>query len=148
MLQYVVEVSDCIEAQNILENFLSKIDPLVIEDVDLVLDCKEENRKGLLKPMLRVKVNAEKCTMHVKKQVEEILSKSYNLNKYGLRFQGIKEGCIELLYYISTPLKSYLLQFKMSEDIVAEFLKHKIVSLQIDEFELKIAKVSDVTVRN
>ena len=144
LLQYVVEISDCKEAQDIFAEFLSRIDPLAIEDVDLVLDCRVEDREGLLKPVLRIKVKAEKCTTTIKKWVEEIVSKTYNLNRCTLLFQGIKEGCIELLYYISKPLKLYLLHLKVSEDVVTKFLAHKIVSLHIDEFELKIP--SDITV--
>ena len=144
LLQFVVEISDCKEAQHIFVEFLSRIDPSAIEDVDLVLDCRVEDREGLLKPVLRIKVKAEKCTTTIKKRIEEIVSKIYNLERYALRFQGIKEGCIELLYYTSKPLKLYLLQLKVSEDIVAEFLAHKIVSLHIDEFEMKFP--SDTTV--
>ena len=137
LLECVVEMSDCGEAQEIFEEFLSRIDPSVIEDVDLVLYCGEEHQEGSLKPVLRIKVNVEKCTVNIKKQVEEIVSKTFNLDKYALRFRGIKEGCIELLYYISKPLKSYLLdllELKISEDTVAELLSYKIMSLHIDDF--------------
>ena len=148
LLQFVVEISDCKEAQHIFAEFLSRIDPSAIEDVDLVLDCKVEDREGLLKPVLRIKVKAEKCTTTIKKRIEEIVSKTYNLERYALRFQGIKRAVlsyyIELLYYTSKPLKLYLLQLKVSEDIVAEILAHKIVSLHIDEFEMKFP--SDTTV--
>jgi len=147
LLWYVVEVSGCREAQDILEEFLSRIDPSAIEDVDLVLHCKVEEWEGVLEPVLRIKVNAEECTLNVKKDVKEIVSKKYNLDKYFLCFQGIKEGCIELLFYISRPLKSYLLQFEITRSILAEFLTHKIISIHIDEFELKIpSDISDTRV--
>ena len=100
LLKYVIEISECGEAQRIFEEFLSRIDPSVIEDVDLVLYCGEENQEGSLKPVLRIKVNTEKCTLNIKKQIEKIISKTYNLDKYALRFQGIKEGCT--LLYIKT----------------------------------------------
>ena len=113
-----MEVADCREAEQIFQQFLSKIDPSAIEDVDLVLHCKAEYPEGLLKPVLRVKINTEKCTKNIKNQAQEIISKKYELDKYGLCFQGIKEGCIELLYYISKPLKLYISQFEVSENIV------------------------------
>ena len=148
LLLCIVEVADCREAEQIFQQFLSRIDPSAIEDVDLVLHCKPEYLEGLLKPVLRVKINTEKCTKNIKKQAEEIISKKYELDKYGLCFQGIKEGCIELLYYISKPLKLYLSQFEISEDILSEFLACNIISLYIDELELKIpSKSVDVTVR-
>ena len=147
LLQYIVDLSGCAEVQEIFEEFLSRIDPSAIEDVDLVLHCGEENQEGLLKPVLRVKVNAEKCTANIKRQVEKAISVKYTLDKYALRFCTIKEGCIELLYYISKPLKSHFLKVIISEDIVEDFLANKIISLQIDEFKLKIpSNNSDTTV--
>ena len=147
LLKYVIEISECEQAQRIFEEFLAEIDPSTIEDVDLVLHCGEENQEGLLKPVLRVKINTEKCTLNIKRQVEKVISIRYTLDKYALRFCGIKKGCIELLYYISKPLRSHLLQFIISEDIMEEFLANKIISLQIDEFKLKIpSSNSDTTV--
>ena len=138
LLQYIIEISDCAEAQEIIQDFLSRIDPSAIEDADLVLHCREEKHEGLLKPVLRIKVNAKKCTLSIKRRVEEIVSKSYDLNKFALHFHGIRDGCIELLYYISKSLKIYLLQFKISEDILKKFLAIKIISLYINGSELKI----------
>ena len=146
LLLYIIEISNCREAQEIFEDFLSRIDPTAIEDADLVLYCKEEHREGSLKPTLRVKVKTAKCTPNIKSMVEEIVSKAYNLDKYALRFQGIKEGCIELLYYISKPLKLYLIQFNISRKIIlGEFLIHKIISLHIDEFELMVSIADSYT---
>ena len=147
LLCYVIKLSECREAEEIFKDFLSKIDPLSIDDVDLVLHCREDHWKGLLKPLLRIKVNTEECTLDVKKMVEEVLSNSYELKKFSLRFQGIKESCIEFLYYISQPLKIHLLQFKITESILEDFHTHHIISLHIDEFELKVpSKIIDITV--
>ena len=144
-LQIVIELSGCAEAQVILKDFLSRIDPSAIEDADLVLYCKEEHREGSLRPELRIKVKADKCTSNIKSTVEEIVSKAYDLEKYALRFQCIKEGCIELVYYISKPLKLHLLQYDIPRKIILkEFLAHKIISLRIDEFELINTTVSSV----
>ena len=147
LLCYVIEVSECREAEEIFEDFLSKIDPSSIEDVDLVLHCKVQRLEGLLKPMLRIKVNTEKCTSNVKKMVEEVLFSLYELKKYSLCFRGIKEGCIEFLYYITQPLKKYLLEFTITKSNLADFRTHYIISLHIDEFELKVpSKIIDITV--
>ena len=142
LLEYVIEISDCMEAQDILKQFVSRIDPSAVEDVNLVLHCREEHWEGSLQSVLRIKVNTEKCTSNIKKMVEEVVSKTYNLDRYALHFRGIKDGCIELLYCISEPLKQYLLQFEISESVVADYLAHKIISVNIDEFEL------DITVSN
>ena len=136
LLQCIVEISECTEARNIFEEFLSRIDPLAIKDADLVLDCRVEDREGSLKPVLRIKVNCRECTVEIKNMVEKEVSKTYDLNKLALRFRGIREGCIELQYFISKSLKFYLIHFKISEDNLKKFLDHKIISLHVDEFEL------------
>ena len=43
VLQCVVKISECREAQQIFEDFLSRIDPSAIEDADLMLDCRVEH---------------------------------------------------------------------------------------------------------
>ena len=144
LLQCVVEISECQEAQQILKDFLSRIDPSAIEDADLVLDYRVEHREGSPKPVLRIKVNTDECTFNVKKMVKEIVSEKFKLQKYTLRFRGIKNGCIEIFYYISRHLKLYLLEFEISENILTDFLAHKILNLQIDEYKLKIP--TDITV--
>ena len=136
LLWCVVEITECREAQQIFEEFLSKINPSAIVGVNLVLHCKVEHQEGLLKPVLRIKVKSEECTPDVEEQVKKIVLKVYELDKYALCFQGIKEGCIELLYYISKPLKLYLLEFKLSKSILEDFHAHKIISLHIDEYKL------------
>ena len=142
ILQYVVEIAECSKAQQIFEDFLSKIDPSEIKDVDLVLHSKVENYEKLLKPVLRIKVNSKECTPAIEKRIKKQVSKKLNLKAYALCFRGIREGCIELLYYISQPLREYLLEFELSKSILEDFCAHKIISLHIGEFEL------DTTVSN
>ena len=148
LLRCVVEISGCWEAQEILEDFLLRIDPSAIGEEDLVLHCSEEHYEGSLRPVLKIKVRTAKCTLYIKEMVEEVVIKTYNLDRYGLCFHGIKEDIyVELLYYISQPLKSHMLKFEISAAMVAVFLAHKIVSLHIDEFDLKIpSKIADITV--
>ena len=146
LLQYIVDISDCTEAQSVFQEFKSSI-PSAIKDKDLVLHCTEEHPEGSLKPGLRIKVNTNYCTIEIKEKVKKIVSESYNLHEYTLRFLAINDGCIELLYYISKPLKLYLLQFKICKGILENFLVNKIISLHIDEFKMKIpSRIIDITV--
>ena len=149
LLRFVVELSECEKAQDILKEFLSRIDPSVIEDVDLVLHCKEEQWDGSLKPVLRIKVNDVNCGSDIVQKAKEIISEKYNLQKYSLRFKGIKNGCVELLYHISKAMMLYFLQFQISSHMLAEFTKLKIISLHIDDFKLEVpSKTIDITVSN
>ena len=145
VLECVIKLSECREAQKTFEDFISRIDPSAIEDVDLVLHCKVEHWEESLKPVLRIKINADKCTIEVIDKVKEVVAEAYELEKYKLCFKGIKEGCIELVYYISKPLKLYLLNFPITGSNMVEFLAHDIISLHIDdEYELKVpSKIVD-----
>ena len=147
LLRYVIKISECREAQEIFEEFLSRIDPSTIEDVDLVLHCRVEHWEGLLKPVLRIKINAEKCTLDVVRNAKKIVSQNYNLQNYSLRFKGIKEGCIELLYYISKAMIMYFLQFKITSNTLIELSNCKISSLNINNYKLQIrSKTDDIAV--
>ena len=149
VLECVIESSECEEAQDIFKDFLSRIDPSKIEDADIVPYCTVEHWKGSLKPVLRVKVKADECTIEVKDEVKNVVSKTYELQEYKLCFRGIKKGCIEMVYYISKPLKLYLLNFAITGIDMAKFLAHDIISLHIDDidddYELKIpSKIADM----
>jgi len=133
LLISVVDLTECSEAQEILDTFLAKIDLSALENVvGLVLDCEETW------PLLRIKVNAEKCTLDVQHKVKDIISKKYDLQKYTLHFTGIKEGCFLFIYNISKAVKSYLLQYEITDGIMADFAAHNIISLQIDDMILNV----------
>ena len=136
LLRFIIKITECGEAQKVLEEFLSRIDPAAIKDVDLVLHCRVEQKEGLLKPILRIKVNAEKYTISIEREVKKIVSEKFNLEEYSLCFKGIKKGCIELLYHISKEIKSYLIQYEITESILTEFSTYKIVGLHIDDIDI------------
>ena len=45
-----------------------------MEDMELVLYYEVFDRQGLIKPLLRIKVKAEKCTYYIRRRVEETVS--------------------------------------------------------------------------
>ena len=142
VLEYVVRLSECREAEDIFKGFISRIDPSKIEDADLMLHCKEEQCEGQPKPVLRVKINSDKCTPNIKSKVKRAVSKAYKLKKYTLCLKCIRKGCIEMVYYISKSLKLYLINFAITGSSMEKFLAHDIINLCIhdtdDEFELKV----------
>lgn len=147
LLISVVEFTECLEAQKILDSFLARIDIPALENVDgLVLSCEETW------PLLRIKVNAEKCTLEVQNKVKDIVCKTYDLKRYTLHFTGIKEGCILFVYHISQAVVKYLLEFEVSGYFMAELAAFNIISLQINDMLLivpPIAKlVSSCVIKN
>jgi len=130
ILIYVLDITDCKEANEIFKKFMSTIDSASLKDVDLVLSCKEYEGEGL-KPLLRIKISEKQCTQEVQEKVKELVSKKFNLHKYSLCFKTIKEGCIELLYEVSNTVSSYLLQCGVTEHDLIELAAYNIIHLQI-----------------
>ena len=145
MLIFVVKIAECAEAQKLFDDFLNKIDPLALEDdVDLVFQCSKYN-KDQFKPLLRIKVNTERYTIKVKKKVEHIISACFDLTKFSLHFKSIKEGCVQFNYHVSKATASYLLRFKVTSSIIADFATHNIISIHIDDMILSVLyQVSDM----
>ena len=138
ILIFVVELTECTEAQEIFNSFLARIDPSAFEDMDLVLHCKVYQEEELMRPFLRIKVNAEMCTFDIKRQVKEIVSKKFNLEKYSLRLNSIKDGCIEFTFNISKAVMSYVLEYHITGNIIANFARYNIISPQVNEMTLNI----------
>ena len=63
ILKLVFKFTKCEEAKRIFNNFLLKIDPALIDDVDLVMFYKVYERSGFTKPLLRVKLKADICNL-------------------------------------------------------------------------------------
>ena len=114
VLQCVINESECQDAWNIFEDFMSRIEPSKIEDADLVLYCTEEQCEGSLMPVLRVRINSYECTPNIESEVKSVISEVYELEKYKVCLKCIRKGCIEMVYYISKPLKLYLVNFAIT----------------------------------
>ena len=144
LLLFVLKIVKCEEADEIFKEFLSTIDISRMEDTDLVLRYKVIEQEGSMKPLLRIKVRAEKCTCFIETEVKKIMSSKFNLNEYSLRLRGIKKGCIELVYKISNAMMSYFLQYKLTGYDLAGFSAHNIISLHINDMELQIPSEIDM----
>ncbi|XP_065917407.1 uncharacterized protein [Dysidea avara] len=141
----VVRLSKCVEAEELLDQFLARIDPAAIEGEDLVLRYRVYQVEGLLQPQLRVKIKTEQCNNQVMKKVKKIISRKFSLEEYSLYFVGIKEGCIELVFRISKATMSYLLTFTITNSIIADLTEQDIICLQINN--MNIYKPPEMTFR-
>ena len=138
VLRIVLKLVRCKQADDILEEFLSRIDITIIKDVDLVLYYEAFESKGLVKPSLRIKVKIDNYADCIKAEVEKVMSSKFNLEEYSLRFRGIKEGCIELVYEISNAMMEYFLQCKFTGNDMIYFAACTIISVYINDMELLI----------
>lgn len=136
ILKILLKIVQCKKANEIFDEFLSRIDISALEDQDLVLHCEPLETQGSIKPYLRIKVRAEKCTYSIRRKIEEVVSSKYNLEKYTLRFRAIKRGCFEFVYEISNALMSYLLACDFTKTDAVNFIAHDIIDLQINDIKL------------
>ena len=136
MLRILLRIIKCKKADEIFEEFLSRIDVSAIEDMEIVAHYEVFEREGLIKPLLRIKVKAESCTNFVRRKVEKVVSLKFNLKEYTLIFRSIKKGFIELIYEISNAMMLYFLQCKFTGSDLAEFAAHDIISIHINDMEL------------
>ena len=151
LLQFVIKITECEKAQTILEEFLSRYDLSIIEDVDLLLRCTVEFWENPSQPILRIKINTDSCDLDVLQNTKEVVLETYNLQKHSLCFKGvfIKDNCIELLYYISKAIMMYFLQFKVTGSSFTELIDYNIIGLQINDHKLQIPYETDnITVSN
>ena len=146
ILKRVLRFAKCKEAQRIFNNFLLKIDPALIDDVDLVMYYKVSEISGFTKPVLRVKLKADICNLRHKEIVNKVLSVKFNLEEYALRIKCIKDGCVELMYEISPELKSYLLSCKVMASDVQNLIDCGIICLKIDNMEIDLISVINIKV--
>ena len=147
ILKLVLHIINCKEADRIFDHFLSQIDPAVIDDVDLVIHYKVYERNEFVKPLLRVKVKADRCSLHHKEEVTKALSNKFNLKSYALRLKGIREGFVELMYEISEELKSYLLSCIVVGSDAQYLINCGIMHLEIDNMEIDFISRIYVKVR-
>ena len=140
VLVYLVKIAECKEAKIVYDDFLASFDSSVFTNHQLILKYDEFNKESLVPGTckLRIKVARDECTVEVQKEVKEVISEYFKLEKYALIFKGIKQGCIELVYHISHSVKSYMLQYKLNGYDILQLKAHKIIALKFDTMELNI----------
>ena len=146
ILKLVLSIINCEKADRIFDRFLLHIDAAVIDDVDLVIHYKLYERSEFTKPLLRVKIKADRCSHHHKEEVTKALSEKLNLKNYALRLKGIREGCIELIYKISEELKLYLLSCILVGSDAQYLISCGIMHLEIDNRKIDFTSVVCVKV--
>ena len=146
LLILVVELTESSEARVELDNFLDKIDFSALQhQADFLLHYRQY-KPELEQPVLRVKVNIEKCDIDNYKKAKKVLSAKFNLEDYSLCCIGIKEGCIEIMFWVSEALMSYLLHFELSKENGNDLAVNNIICLQLNGMVMFVPKNSTAIV--
>lgn len=141
----VIDLSECFEARVELDKFLNRIDMSALQHLEPILYYKV-HKQELELPVLRVKVNIEKCEKNCLDNVRELISEVFMLRKYSLRFKGIKEGCIEIILWVSKAVMSYLLYFKLTKENVIDLVAYNIICFQLNGMVLFLPTLSTMKV--
>jgi len=138
ILRFLINIIESKSANNIYDNFLSRIDPSALNNMEFIPECKEIRWQGLGK-RLRAKIKAEKCTYDVQKTAKEQICKHFDLQIYSIAFVGIKEGCIELIFgFLSTSTTQYLQTCKVTGSTLADFSTLGIKHLKTTDMHLEV----------
>ncbi|XP_065901883.1 uncharacterized protein [Dysidea avara] len=125
----------CEESMKLLDDFTEQLKHSVLQNLDLLPELKHPKiLPGTHK--LIIKYIGGTCTLQSKKLIQNVVYECFHLKKVSLIFRGAEEGCIAFVFQISSAVKSYLLQYKVSTEDVAVLSKHKITHILIDKEEL------------
>ena len=85
-----------------------------------------------------------KCTIETKEMVQSIVEQSVRLRKGTLIFKGVHVGSILFIYQIADTVKSYLLQYKFTEQDVRFLEGNNITSLIVDGVRMSLSQPNKV----
>ena len=141
LVKFVLEISDCIEAQDILKDFLPKFDPSAVEDLEPYWEYEPWVRLPM--PVLSATVDIEKFSLKVIKSFEEMMLKIYELNECALHFIRAEQGPVVLHYYITKSLSSYIANFSIPISAERELYEHHVLNITIKSREKCTGSYSD-----
>ena len=128
---------DCKEATKLLDDFAEQLRHSVLQNLDLLCELKDPKvLPGTHK--LIIKYTGGECTLESKKIIQDVVYECFHPKKVSIIFRGAEEGCVAFVFQISGAVKSYLLQYQITDEDVAVLAKHNITHVIIDDEELKV----------
>ena len=135
LLDILVQASECPEAIKELTDFTETLQNSILTEIDLLSEHGELLHPDDFMPgtyKFIVEYVGGKCKMGTKEMVQSIVEQSVRLRKGVLIFKGFDVGSILFIYQISEAVKTYLLQFKFTEQDVTFLEGNNITSLIAD----------------
>ena len=135
VLDVLVQASGCPEAIKELNDFTELLQNSILAEIDLISEHGEllhpdDFMSGTYKFI--IEYVGGKCKLGTKEMVQSIVEQSVCLRKGVLIFKGFDVGSILFIYQISEAVKSYLLQYKFTEQDFAHLEGNNIISLIVD----------------
>ena len=142
LLLALVESTECAEAIKLLDDFSKELNSSILKDLDLLSEDGELRDIKSFMPgthKLEIKYVGGKCTLTTLQNVQRIVCECFHLKRGSIIFRGAQEGCVALIYQISTTVKSHLLQYQITPRYVEKLADHKIKSVKVDGIELNLS---------
>ena len=136
LLALVVSI-ECEESKKLLNDFTEQLRHSVLQNLDLLPELKDPKvLPGTHK--LIIKYIGGKCTLESTIFIRNVVYECFQLKKVSIIFRGAEEGCVAFVFQISSAVRSYLLQYKVTNEVVAVLAKYNITHVLIDDEELKV----------
>ena len=147
VLKILVGVSNCKEAQKLIQEYEKEINDLLIQDLKLkpLLETEQYMHSGNSN---KLEILCEMKTMSARQYnfITDTL-KTIGLPPGSVLLNDVKQGSLIIVYEISPRLKDYLLKLHITTHMLKPLADLKIRSLKVnDEMELKIPNDCDTGV--
>ena len=137
LMAFLISI-DCSEAINTLDGFDKEVQNSILGELDLLSEVGEPQDTIPGSHTLMIKYVGNKCTIETEKLIRNIICECFYLKSWSVTFLGVQDGCITLVYQISSNVKLRLLQYNTTADHVALLKKSHIKWIRIDNEVLKI----------
>lgn len=129
ILRFLIQTTECEEAKQIFDAFLSDFKCSAISNPPRKLRCRISPSSNTL----WVKIAQHEYTAEMENKIRGAICKSFGLKENALILKDIKESCTELVYQISSPVKYYMLQNKLSIHDISQLKSRNITILKLDD---------------
>ena len=139
LLLVLVESTECEEAIKLLDDFSKELHSSILKDLDLLSEDGELRDIKSFMPgthKLEIKYVGGKCTLTTIENVQKIIYECFHLKRGSIIFRGAQEGCVALIYQISTTVKCHLLHYQITPQDVEKLADHKIKCVNVDGTEI------------
>ena len=141
LLQKLVESTECDKAIKLLDEFTDELNNSIINELNLLTIFQVQSKpiqaiSGMF--TLEIKYTGKTCTLPMKNMIQRVIYEAFKLKPGSVFLRGLQEGCIVLIYQISSVVRSYLLSYKLGDREFVLLAAHKIKCVTVDDIELQV----------
>ena len=141
VLKIFIKSTDCEEAIHMVESFTAELKDSLLRQLNLA-SCDLWDAPTLpsgKRRKLTIEYRGSNLKYENKHLIQNIICEKFELPAASVQFVAAKKGSVNLIFEISVIVKEYLLQYRITNDMVASFVAYRISCLIIDdEMELKV----------